>query len=100
MQNNIGPKINIGFEENFTLFNMIDNTKNMKNLINEKKSTKKKNQRSESRFGRAHYTKNLYVEELVLVLVRAILSIVRMGVPLAWPAWPGKQAGHLASLPP
>ena len=38
MQNNIGPKINIGFEENFTIFNMIDNTKNIKNLINEKKS--------------------------------------------------------------
>ena len=38
MQNNIGPKINIGFEENFTIFNMIDNTKNIENLINEKKS--------------------------------------------------------------
>jgi hypothetical protein len=34
----IDPKINIGFEENFTIFNMIDNTKNIKNLINEKKS--------------------------------------------------------------
>jgi hypothetical protein len=38
MQNNIGPKINIGFEENFTIFNMIDNTKNIENLFNEKKS--------------------------------------------------------------
>ena len=38
MQNNIGPKINIGFEENFTIFNMIDNTKKIENLFNEKKS--------------------------------------------------------------
>jgi len=37
MQNNIGPKINIGFEENFTIFNMIDNTKNIENLLKEKK---------------------------------------------------------------
>ena len=40
MQNNIGPKINIGFEENFTIFNMIDNTKNIENLFKEKKKFK------------------------------------------------------------